>query len=139
MHPMQRSDEGSEIINYQKVKHMNQKSFLFVGAWMQPLKSLPIRQRWNVVEAIVEYSTSGKVSETLDPMEIVAFGFIRNEIDRMHSRRLEVCEKRRTAAAARWGKEKEDGKQTYAKACKADQADAPYDYDTVSESNSESV
>ena len=62
---------------------MSHKSFLFVGAWMQPLKALPLQQRWNVMEAIVEYSTSGSISTSLDTMETVAFAFIRNEIDRM--------------------------------------------------------
>lgn len=116
---------------------MNQKSFLFVGSWMQPLKTLPVQQRWNVVEAIVEYSTSGKVSDALDPMETIAFGFIRNEIDRMHNRRNEVCEKRRVAATARWGRNKENAEQPDANGCNAYQADAPYDKE--SESNSGSV
>lgn len=118
---------------------MNQKSFLFVGAWMQPLKALPVHQRWNVVEAIVEYSTSGTISESLDPMETVAFGFIRNEIDRMHSRRNEVCEKRRAAAAARWERGQAKAMQNDTNACSEEQADAPYDIESVSGSSSESV
>ena len=76
---------------------MNHKSFLFVGAWMQPLRALPLQQRWNVMEAIVEYSTSGSISTSLDTMETVAFGFIRNEIDRMKHHRNEACMKRHPA------------------------------------------
>ena len=77
---------------------MNHKSFLFVGAWMQPLRALPLQQRWNVMEAIVEYSTSGSISTSLDTMETVAFGFIRNEIDRMKCHHNEACMKRHPAA-----------------------------------------
>ena len=76
---------------------MNHKSFLFVGAWMRPLRALPLQQRWNVMEAIVEYSTSGSISTSLDTMETVAFGFIRNEIDRMKHHRNEACMKRHPA------------------------------------------
>ncbi|MDE6057545.1 MAG: hypothetical protein K2F93_05985, partial [Muribaculaceae bacterium] len=74
---------------------MNPKSFLFIKSWMQPLKALPLQQRWNVMEAIVEYSTSGCIPESLDTMETLAFGFIRNEIDRMRHHRKEAYRKRR--------------------------------------------
>ena len=30
---------------------MNPKSFLFIGLWIQPIKALPLGQRWNVMEA----------------------------------------------------------------------------------------
>ena len=76
---------------------MNPKSFLFVESWIQPLKALPLRPRWNVMEAIVEYSTSGKVPESPDAMEALAFGFIRNEIDHMRHHRKEAYRKRRAA------------------------------------------
>ncbi len=130
---------------------MSTKSFLFIGSWMQPLKALPLQERWNVIEAIVEYSISGILSKSLDVMENIAFGFIRNEIDRMKHRRSEVSEKRRTAANTRWGKEQSASKQTVAKAtsnelpdanaCKGMQSDAPYHIESsesVSESKSES-
>ncbi len=45
---------------------MTAKSFLFVKAWMKPLKALAPEQRWNVLEAIAEYSTSGEVTMPLD-------------------------------------------------------------------------
>ena len=124
---------------------MNPKSFLFIGSWMQPLKALPLQQRWNVMEAIAEYSISGSVPTSLDAMETIAFGFIRNEIDRMKHRRNEVCEKRRAAANARWEKNQPTAMQTEsvkvhensdAKACNSLHADAPYDIESVSESES---
>ena len=31
---------------------MNPKSFLFIGLWIQPIKALPLQQRWNVMEAV---------------------------------------------------------------------------------------
>ncbi len=126
---------------------MNAKSFLFVGAWMQPLKSLPLEQRWNVLEAIVEYSTSGEVTITLDAMESLAFTFIRNEIDRMQTKRADVCERRRESANKRWEKDQKPTPQAApeasndandANACKAKQADAPFISESVSVSESES-
>ncbi len=125
---------------------MTAKSFLFVGAWMQPLKALPLEQRWNVMEAIMEYSISGEVTMSLDVMETIAFGFIRNEIDRMKEHRAELRETRRASAKSRWAKEKISTNKTEetasfdtsdANACKAEQADAPYYI--LSESESESV
>ena len=126
---------------------MNPKSFLFIKSWMQPLKALPLQQRWNVMEAIVEYSTSGCIPESLDTMETLAFGFIRNEIDRMRHHRNETYAKRRAVANAH----REKGQQTAmqadavnsnddsdAKACNALHDDAPYDIESESESGSES-
>lgn len=126
---------------------MNPKSFLFVGSWIQPLKALPLRQRWNVMEAIVEYSTSGKVPESPDAMEALAFGFIRNEIDRMRHHRKETYRKRRAAANDIQENEQPTDMQTEtatvhedsdAKACKAMHTDAPYDIESVSKSVSKS-
>ncbi len=84
---------------------MNAKSYLFVAAWMKPLKMQPAYQRWNVMEAIAEYATTGQITKELDPMETLAFLFIRNEIDRMKSYRADRTKKRR--AAVQMCKEKE--------------------------------
>ena len=137
---------------------MNHKSFLFVGAWMQSLRALPLQLRWNVMEAIVEYSTSGSISISLDTMETVAFGFIRTEIDRMKHHRNkacmkrhpaandhhnETCSKRQAIASELREKRQPTALQTGpvktpedsdAKACKALHPDAPYDIESVSES-----
>ncbi len=64
---------------------MNAKTFLFVNAWMVPLKTLPLEQRWNVMEAVAKYATTGLLSKELVPMKTLAFLFIRNEIDRMNA------------------------------------------------------
>ena len=128
---------------------MNPKLLLFIGSWMKPLKALPLQQRWNVMEAIVEYSTSGNVPESLATMEELAFDFIRNEIDRMKQHRKEACRKRRAAANALREKEhptelhRETGnvhEASDAKACKAVHTDVPYDIESesISESISES-
>ncbi len=127
---------------------MNAKSFLFVGAWMQPIKSLPLEQRWNVLEAIVEYSTSGEVTLTLDAMESLAFTFIRHEIDRMKEHRAELRETRRESANKRWKKDQKAVAQAKeeatidandANACKVKQADAPFISESVSVSESKPV
>ena len=149
---------AEKYIKHQTNRHMNHKSFLFVGAWMQPLRALPLQQRWNVMEAIVEYSTSGSFSTSLDTMETVAFGFIRNEIDRMkhhhnetcrkrhpaaNDHRVETCSKRQATASELREKRQPTALQTGpvktpedsdAKACKALHPDAPYDIESVSES-----
>ena len=126
---------------------MNPKSFLFIKSWMQPLKALPLQQRWNVMEAIVEYSTSGCIPESLDTMETLAFGFIRNEIDRMRHHRNETHAKRQAAANVHREKKQHTAMQTDsensnddsdAKACNALHHDAPYDIESVSESKSKS-
>ncbi len=127
---------------------MNAKSFLFVGAWMQPLKALPLEQRWNVLEAIVEYSMTGILTQSLELMETIAFGFIRNEIDRMKTKRADVCEKRRESANKRWkkdqkateqAKEEATGDTNDANVCKAKQEDTPFDIESVSKSESKPV
>ena len=126
---------------------MNPKSILFIKSWMQPLKALPLQQRWNVMEAIVEYSTSGCIPESLDTMETLAFGFIRNEIDRMRHHRNETHAKRRAVANVHREKKQHTAMQTDAvnsnddsdaKACNSLHDDAPYDIVSVSESKSES-
>ena len=126
---------------------MNPKSFLFIKSWMQPLKALPLQQRWNVMEAIVEYSTSGCIPKSLDTMETLAFGFIRNEIDRMRHYRNETHAKRQAAANVHREKKQHTAMQTDsensyentdAKACNALHHNAPYDIVSESKSGSES-
>ncbi len=135
---------------------MNAKTFLFVGAWMKPLKTLPLEQRWNVIEAITEYATTGQITKELDPMETIAFLFIRNEIDRMNAYRKAKSERCRSAIKDKCEKAQKaeteerivgtnntnDANDTNntndANACKAMQEDAPFDIISVSESVSES-
>ncbi len=129
---------------------MNTKSFLFVSAWMKPLKALPAEQRWNVMEAIAEYATIGQMTKQLDPMETLAFLFIRNEIDRMNCYRAERSERRRSAAQKPQEKDPEPIDEALsedangakdANACKPIQEDAPLYIisESVSVSESKSV
>ncbi len=126
---------------------MNAKTFLFVKAWMEPLKTLPLEQRWNVMEAVAKYATTGRLTKELDPMETLAFLFIRNEIDRMNAYREEQREKRLATANSRKKKDSEpinEAPEEYANdandanTCKPMQEDAPFDIISVSESVSES-
>ncbi len=127
---------------------MKAKTFLFIGSWMEPLKALPVEQRWNVMEAIVEYATSGELCRELELTESIAFAFLRNEIDRMRNYRTDVCESRRNAAnisrrkectAPKYAEEAYPEHTMNANACKSMQADAPYDIESVSESKSKTV
>ncbi len=135
---------------------MNAKSFLFVAAWMKPLKTLPAEQRWNVMEAIAEYATTGQMTKELELMETIAFAFIRNEIDRMQAHRAELSESRRDSATKRWKKAQQPTNQPEipaknaanatndannandANVCNEIQEDAPFISESVSESVSES-
>ncbi len=91
---------------------------------MKPLRNLPLEQRWNVLESIVEYATTGQMPKSLDLLETIAFAFIRNEIDRMNHFRTEKHERKSHANDAN--------------ACKVMQEDAPFDIISVSESVPES-
>lgn len=129
---------------------MNAKTYLFVAAWIKSLKALPVEQRWNVLEAITEYATTGQLTKQLDQMETIAFSFIRNEIDRMKRYRIEVCERRRTTSNHYQGKECDNNDQPEvtipedtndandANACNELQEDAPLDIISVSVSESKS-
>ncbi len=129
---------------------MNAKTFLFVKAWMEPLKTLPLEQRWNVMEAVAEYATAGTLTKQLDTMETIAFLFIRNEIDRMNAYREEQRERRLAAANSSKKKDSEpinEAPEKYANdandandasAYNPMQEDAPFDIISVSESVSES-
>ncbi|MDE5586210.1 MAG: hypothetical protein K2I92_07700 [Muribaculaceae bacterium] len=85
---------------------METKTIMFVKAWMEPLRQLSPEQRWNLMEAIMEYDSTGETPEQLSDMENLAFTFIRAEIDRMKTRYREVCDKRRNAANSSWTKTK---------------------------------
>ena len=66
---------------------------------------LPEEVRLDVYDAVMEYAISGKLSD-LKPMAKVAFGFIKQTIDRDTQKYMSVSETRRKAgekgAAARW-------------------------------------
>ncbi len=129
---------------------MNAKSFLFVAAWIKPLRTLPIEQRWNVLEAVTEYATTGQMTKQLDLMETIAFAFIRNEIDRIKNYRAEARERKRIACNTPQEKECETTDKPEetipgdtndandANACIEEQEDAPFDIISVSVSESES-
>ncbi len=130
--------------------HMNAKTFLFVAAWIKPLRTLPVEQRWNVLEAVTEYATTSQMTKQLDLMETIAFAFIRNEIDRMKNYRAEARERKRGYYNALEKNECEPTKQqeetipkdandaTDANACNEEQVNAPYYIISESESVSKS-
>ncbi len=129
---------------------MNAKTFLFVAAWIKPLRTLPVEQRWNVIEAITEYATTGQMTKQLNLMETIAFAFISNEIDRMKNYRAEARERKRIVCNNPQEKECETTDQTdetipcnandanYTNACNEEQVNAPYYIISESESVSKS-
>ncbi len=150
MHGLHRNGKQSQIVYKKRRLHMNAKTFLFVAAWIKPLRTLPVEQRWNVLEAVTEYATTGQMTKQLDLMETIAFAFMRNEIDRMKNYRAEARERKRIACNAQEKQECEPTKQLEetipddandakdANVCIEEQEDAPFDIISVSGSKSES-
>jgi hypothetical protein len=60
---------------------MGKDSFIFYKDWANVIKGLPEEVRLDVYDAVIEYAISGKLSD-LKPMANVAFGFIKQTIDR---------------------------------------------------------
>lgn len=84
---------------------MKKKSFLFVASWLEPMKVLTPEQRWSIIEAVSMYATTGTKPGEMSAIERVVFAFICNDVDEMSNKYQDICEKRRKAAQARWGRE----------------------------------
>ena len=96
---------------------MNPKSFLFIGLWIQPIKALPLGQRWNVMEAETAHEdTYANACNAMHPVTA------HEDSD------VNACNVMEAVTA------QED---TYANACNAMHPDAPSDI--ISESVSVSV
>ncbi|MCW0518246.1 conserved phage C-terminal domain-containing protein [Riemerella anatipestifer] len=59
----------------------NKDTFVFYKDWVNVIQGLPDEIRLEVYDAIAEYGISGKLSD-LKPMAKIAFGFIKQQMDR---------------------------------------------------------
>lgn len=65
------------------------QTFVFRKEWKEAIQDLPADIRLEIYECIIEYATSGKLP-ALKSMAKVAFGFIKNTIDRDQSKYQEA-------------------------------------------------
>ena len=90
---------------------MNKEAFVFYGSWCEAIKKLPVEIRTEIYEATIHYGLTGNI-DTLSPMAELAFGFIKNDIDR-NNKTYEERQRQRSEAGkkgneARWGKQSQD-------------------------------
>ena len=76
---------------------MEKDSFVFYREWKDAISGLPDEVRLEIYEAIIEYGTSGKLSD-LKPMAMLAFSFAKTKIDRDTEKYSATCAKRAEAA-----------------------------------------
>ena len=95
---------------------MKKEFLLFYSSWYTVIKDLPAEIKLEIYEATIEYGLYGTTTE-LTPMANIAFGFIKDDIDR-NAKTYEEIKKQRSEAGrkgseARWGKpsQNNDGDQ----------------------------
>lgn len=82
----------------------DRKGFVFFASWHRVLKRFPAELRGRVYDAIVEYAVEGTIPEDLDGPELMAFEFIKEDVDLSTGKYEQTCEKRRQAVRKRWEK-----------------------------------
>lgn len=75
---------------------MERNSFIFFFTWAEVLSDCTKEVRLDVYDAVIEYAKSGTLPD-LKPMSMMAFNFIKKEIDRNNERYDEIVEKRKEA------------------------------------------
>lgn len=90
---------------------MCKEAFVFYGSWCDAIKDLPVETKVEIYEATIQYGLTGS-TEQLSPMAKLAFGFIKNDIDR-NNKTYEERQRQRSEAGkrgneARWGKHSQE-------------------------------
>lgn len=75
------------------------KSFVFFLDWQKVLKKYSMKLRCTVYDSICQYQETGEVSEKLEGEALMAFNFIKEDIDRNNAKYEKMCARRRE-----WGK-----------------------------------
>ena len=75
---------------------MKKETFLFYADWLNVIRDLPSEVQLEVYQAIAEYAIYGNLIE-LKPLAKVAFGFVKQTIDRDTQKYISISEKRREA------------------------------------------
>ncbi len=77
------------------------KTFLFFCSWAEVLADFQPADRCAVYDAAIAYVEDGTLPE-LSPVLMMAFKFIKKDIDEMQGKYDDICVKRRNAANKRW-------------------------------------
>ena len=77
---------------------MKKETFLFYADWLNVIRDLPSEVQLEVYQAITEYAIYGNLIE-LKPLAKVAFGFVKQTIDRDTQKYISIKEKRKEAGA----------------------------------------
>lgn len=72
---------------------------IFRKQWADAIKILPDEIRLEVYDAFVNYAFSGDESVSLSPAAMIAFTFIKNDIESERRRQLSISEKRKAAGS----------------------------------------
>ena len=75
---------------------MKKETFLFYADWLNVIRDLPSEVQLEVYQAITEYAIYGNLIE-LKPLAKVAFGFVKQTIDRDTQKYISISEKRSEA------------------------------------------
>ena len=77
---------------------MKKETFLFYADWLNVIRDLPSEVQLEVYQAIAEYAIYDNLIE-LKPLAKVAFGFVKQTIDRDTQKYISIKEKRKEAGA----------------------------------------
>ena len=77
---------------------MERDTFVFYKDWLNVIRDLPSEVQLEVYQAIAEYAIHGNLIE-LKPLAKVAFGFVKQTIDRDTQKYISIKEKRKEAGA----------------------------------------
>lgn len=72
-------------------------AFVAYYEWADAIKDLPDEQQAKFFRAMFNYARTGDTGESMNAMELVAWGLIKNGIDRQQAKYSRICEKRREA------------------------------------------
>lgn len=75
---------------------MKRETFLFYADWLNVIRDLPSEVQLEIYQAITEYAINGNLIE-LKPLAKVAFGFVKQTIDRDTQKYISISEKRSEA------------------------------------------
>lgn len=70
---------------------MQRTSFTFHEEWRSAIQNLPTTIRVEIYDAIIEYGLSGTIPTGMKPMVEIAFGFIKESIDKDTARYEAIC------------------------------------------------
>ena len=116
------------------------KSFILYTDTREALSQLDDATRGKLFLHIFDYVESGIVPD-MEPLEKMAFTFIKNQIDRDFTKYQTICEKRKLAGSkggkARAKKQAKQANAKFAKQSQANQADNDSDNENVNDSENE--